>query len=108
MEERPDYFVFIYRRGPGWSSERPPLEQAGLPGHFQRMQELADAEILVTGGPFKDLSGAMGIIQAASLDHAREIVARDPVVAQETMLAEVLPWHPSVIGCVQARDWTPR
>ncbi len=107
VETSMDYFVFIYRPGPGWSGETPPLEQPGVEGHFLLMGELEESKILVTGGPFKDFSGLFGIIEAESLSQARNIIARDPILIQGTMVADILPWHPTVTGCIEPRRWTP-
>lgn len=103
------YYVFEYATGPDWPRDLP-LEELfrdeRLQGHFQFMGALAERGILVLGGPFKDLSGAMGVIEADDLEAAREIVSADPGIAAGAFtLDTVRPWHPSVAGCVEERAW---
>lgn len=105
----PAYFVFLYATGADRPADRPLDELLGdarLQGHFAYMGRLSEEGTLVLGGPFKDLSGAMGVLRAADLDAARAIAEADPGVASGAFTVQaVKPWHPSVPGCVEDRPW---
>lgn len=95
-----NYFVFIHEPGPNWLPDTPVLEQP-LAGHFQYMTELADSGQLVLGGGFLDGAGAMGVLQAATLDEAKQLVAKDSAVQDEIVVARVHPWFVTVAGRIE-------
>ncbi len=100
-----DYFVFIYRPGPAWVKGKTVREQPSLAEHFAHITKLEQNEQLVVGGPFKDDTGAMGVVVFEDLDAAKKAVASDPMVQAKVVTAEVHPWHPAVTGCVEERPW---
>ncbi|WP_420433456.1 YciI family protein [Hyphobacterium sp.] len=75
------YYVFQFGPGENWIDGVDPFEQ-DLAGHFAYMGQLVGEGVLVHGGPLDrgDGSHAMGVIRANSLEHAYEIMARDPAV----------------------------
>ena len=93
-------FVFLYSPGPKWIAGKSVFEQP-LETHQAYMVRLANDKTLITGGPFTDNSGAMGIIQAENLDHARQVIELDPAVRDQVVTARVMPWQPGVSGCIQ-------
>jgi uncharacterized protein YciI len=97
------YFVFQYAPGPAWLKSKPVSEQP-LNKHFDYMKKLEAEKILLLGGPFKDASGAMGIIQTSSLEEAKRIIEKDPAVKEEVVLGEVRAWHAAVGGCVERKE----
>lgn len=99
-----DYFVFIYRPGPAWLPNWSVLQQP-LEGHFAYMEKLQQDGVLCLGGPFKDDTGALGIVRAADFEGAFALVANDPAVLEGVFVAEVHPWHPSVPGVVETKTW---
>ncbi len=98
------YFVFLYTPGENWVPDRPVTEQP-LAGHVDYMQRLHTEHRVIIEGPFKDNTGMLGIIEAASLDDALAIVNRDPAVMGGVVQAAVHPWHPSVTGFVDKKPW---
>ncbi len=92
-------FVFLYSPGPKWIAGKSVFEQP-LENHQAYMVRLVKDKILMTGGPFTDNSGAMGIIQADNLDHARQVIQLDPAVRDQVVTARVVPWTPAISGCV--------
>ncbi len=99
-----DYFVFIYRPGPAWVPNRSVLEQP-LAGRFAHMKKLEQSGVLCLGGPFKDDTGALGVVRASDYGSAFALVSSDPAVLEGIFTAEVHPWHPSVPGVVEAKRW---
>lgn len=92
-------FVFLYSPGPKWIAGKSVFEQP-LESHQAYMVRLVKDKTLITGGPFTDNSGAMGIIQADNLDRARQLIELDPAVRDQVVTARVVPWTPAVSGCV--------
>ncbi len=103
--DQASYFVFIYRPGPAWVKGKTVREQPSLAGHIAHMTKLEENGQLVLGGPFKDDSGAMGVIVFEDLEAAEKAVEDDPMVQTKVVTAEVHAWHPAVTGCVAKRSW---
>ncbi len=99
-----DYYVFLYAPGPGWVAGSPTIEQPFVQGHFNYMDKLTSEKVLIIGGPYKDDSGAMGIIEASSLEQARKIMESDPLVKNGTVTLDVRPWFPAVTGCIEKKN----
>jgi uncharacterized protein YciI len=99
------YFFFIYKPGPAWLADKPMAEQPSINEHFEYMAKLEHEGKLIIGGPFKDSSGAMGIIEVTNLEEAEKLMSDDPAVAHGTVEAEIRPWHPAVPGCIEQKPW---
>lgn len=99
-----EYFVFIYTPGPAWIKDQPITAQP-LNKHFAYMAKLESDKILMLGGPFKDHSGAIGVLQARTLEEATKIIANDPAVKDGVVNAEVKGWHAAVVGCLEKKKW---
>jgi uncharacterized protein YciI len=97
---QPKYFVFNYFPDTNWVNGKPITEQP-LSKHFAYMKKLATEGILVLGGPFKDNSGAFGIIEASDLETANRIIYQDPAVIEKVVRVEVREWSSAVVGCVE-------
>jgi uncharacterized protein YciI len=69
------------------------------------MKKLEQSGVLCLGGPFKDDTGALGVVRAADYGSAFALVSSDPAVHEGIFTAEVHPWHPSVPGVVEAKRW---
>ena len=85
-------FVFLYEPGPNWVKDRTIYEQP-LREHGAFMAQLLDDGVLVLAGPFSDNSGGMAIIEAPDIEHAREILSKDPGLVDGVFTARVRPWH---------------
>ena len=99
-----DYFVFIYRPGPAWVEGKSVRKQPVV-AHATYMGKLERKGRLLMGGPFKDDSGAFGILQCESIEAARKLIESDPAIRDQLMVAEVHPWFPAVSGCLDSRPW---
>jgi uncharacterized protein YciI len=69
-------FVIIGHDAPGAQAKRPEVR----PAHLAHLQPLVDAGRVPIAGPFLDQTGSLIVIEAASLEDAWAIVARDPYV----------------------------
>lgn len=65
--------------------------------HFMYLKDLLEKGILVLAGP--ETSGKFGIsiYEADSLEHAKELIANDPVVKNGVMTVEVYPYRISLM-----------
>jgi uncharacterized protein len=82
-----------FRAGPTWRSG-PPDEQPGWDEHATFVDELIARGTMVMGGPFADHSGSLIVFENVGEDEARELVARDPFIANGVFeLAEVRAWN---------------
>ena len=99
-----EYFVVIYRPGPGWH-EGKTIRQQPTAEHVGYMKELTQLQRLVLGGPFKDDAGAMTILECESLEAATQLVADDPAIQTQLFTAEIHPWDPAATGQVGKRPW---
>jgi uncharacterized protein len=69
-------FVMIGHDAPDAKEKRP----ATRPAHLAHLEPLAAAGRVPLAGPFTDGSGSLIVLEAASLEEAWAIVARDPYV----------------------------
>ncbi|MBI2519505.1 MAG: hypothetical protein HYV97_03785 [Bdellovibrio sp.] len=69
-----------------------PFSEPLIRQHVKYLRELELQGQLVLCGPFKDYSGGMVIIKAASLDEAHEIARHDPFVLEGAETFEIRTW----------------
>ena len=82
-----------FSAGPAWASG-PPEEQPGWDEHAAFVDDLVARGTMVMGGPFADYSGSLILLEGVGEDEARELVARDPFVANGVfVLEEVRAWN---------------
>jgi uncharacterized protein YciI len=94
--------VVRFHAGPTWTSG-PPEDQPGWDEHAAFVDDLIARGIFVMGGPFSDHSGSQSLLENMNEDEARELVAKDPFVANGVfVLEEVRAWN------VYADELTPR
>jgi uncharacterized protein YciI len=85
--------VVRWRAGPTWTSGAPD-GQAGWAEHAAYIDDLIERGIFVMGGPFADDSGSMSLLENVGEDEARELVLRDPFVANGVfVLEELRAWN---------------
>lgn len=73
-------------------------EEAGIMSkHFMYLKDLLEKGNLVLAGP--ETSGKFGIsiLEADSLEHAKELIANDPAVQEGVMTAEIYPFRISLL-----------
>jgi uncharacterized protein YciI len=94
--------VVRWRAGPAWTGG-PPEAQTGWDEHAAFIDELIERGIFVMGGPYSDYSGSHTILQGIDEAEARELVLRDPFVANGVFeLEDVRAWN------VYVDELTPR
>ena len=95
-------FVLIHRPGPQWQADVDFPGQDGIMDHIRFMRRLDDEQRLILCGPFDDeWTGSsettpvgMAIIQADSLQEAREVADSDASVRSGLISVTVRPWGP--------------
>jgi len=84
------YVLVILKTGPSRVPDGP-ARTAMFQGHFANIQRLAEAGQLAVAGPFADSSAGwrgLFVLAVPTVEHARALVATDPVIAQGEMVAE--------------------
>ena len=85
--------IVRWRAGPTWTSGAPD-EQPGWDEHAAFIDDLVERGIFVMGGPFADYSGSFSILENVGEEEARELVLRDPFVANGVfVLDDVRAWN---------------
>ena len=97
------FFVVLYRIGPAYLKDVPPQRQPGFEEHGRYQEQLFAEGTSVVAGPLGDdpernqLSGAILILRAASLDEARRIAIGEPALATGLLeLVEVRRFLPAI------------
>ena len=79
--------------GPGWGRGESIREQPGWEEHAAFIDDLVERGIFVMGGPLRDNSGSISMLDGVDAEAARRIVLEDPFVANGVfVLDEVLDW----------------
>jgi len=88
------YFVLLYR---GDKAEAISPDSAGAiqAGHMANIQRLAEEKKMVLAGPFTDDTPLRGIfiLQAASMEEAKQLCDSDPAIQAGRLRAEIHPWY---------------
>ena len=98
------YFLVLYRPGAAWVTGQE-IRKQPLGGHLAYMKTLRSSGTLSLGGPFKDDSGGMVILEVETRQVAEDIVWKDPAVQAQVLRFEVHPWHPAAPGRIEGRPW---
>jgi uncharacterized protein YciI len=91
------YYVALLRRGPQWTATLTPEISKALDGHMANIRRLAAEGKLLLAGPFLEQSGpgtlaGLFVLEAGSMDEAKQLVATDPAVQAGRFVPEVVPW----------------
>jgi uncharacterized protein len=79
--------------GPRWASG-PPEDQPGWDDHAAFVDELVARGTMIMGGPLADYSGSVSILEDVGEKEARELVGRDPFMANGVfVLDDVRAWN---------------
>lgn len=68
-----------------------PMTEAMVRAHVAHLKSLGEKYVL--GGPFKDYKGGMYVIQAASIEAAKEIAEADPFIKEGVESYELRTWE---------------
>jgi uncharacterized protein YciI len=93
------YFILIYTTEAAWKSKG--MAEIPLGKHYAYVEKLVADKKLIVGGPFKDSSGAILIIQADDEKEARQIMDNEPLFIDKIVKAEMHPWNAAIKGCVE-------
>jgi uncharacterized protein YciI len=110
---RATYYVALYEAGPAWVQGQPPLTQPGIHEHGEYMDELHRRGHLPLAGPMVggsdrlELAGALLVLDAGSLEEARELVLADPALKADVMRLKALNPLLVYIGGVAEGDAEP-
>jgi uncharacterized protein YciI len=88
------YYFCLLTRGPNAGKGTKEELSAGQAAHMANIQRLADSGKLLVAGPFMDRGDWRGIFifKCASLEEARELVASDPLIKDQRLIADIRPW----------------
>ena len=85
--------IVRWRAGPTWASGAVD-DQPGWDEHAAFIDDLIERGIFVMGGPFADNSGSFSVLENLGEAEARELVLRDPLVANGVFeLEDVRAWN---------------
>lgn len=95
------HFAVRLRPGPAWDKSKSTAEQMYFKEHSRNLNELRAAKQLVLGGRFADL----GLLVIAAPDEAtaRQLITRDPSVANGVFEAQIDEWSTIFEGCAPTR-----
>ncbi len=100
--------LVLFKLGPAWVKDKPPMQQPGIQGHGAYMSRLIKEGTLILGGPLLEEgetlvpNGAMMILAAETPAAARRILDADP--AQTLGLLQIIEIRPLV---VTGASWQP-
>ena len=92
------YYIFLLKKGPAWSPDATPEIEALQEAHLANLQRLGEMGKLVLNGPLLDsfaTSGeirGVGVLKAASLEEAQELISTDPMVRVGRLIFELHAW----------------
>jgi uncharacterized protein YciI len=92
------YYALLLRKGSTWTPDSTPEIEELQKAHLANYRRLAEMGRLVVTGPFLDASAThgelrgMGVLKAASLAEAQELISTDPMVGVGRLIFEIHPW----------------
>ena len=92
------YYVFLLRKGPTWSPDSTAEISTLQDAHLANLRHLGEIGKLVLNGPLLDsfaTSGeirGIGVLKAASLAEAQELISTDPMVKVGRLIFELHAW----------------
>lgn len=92
------YYIYLLKKGPMWSPEATPEIEALQEAHLANLQRLGAMGKLVLNGPLLDsfaTSGeirGIGVLKAASLEEAQQLISTDPMVKVGRLIFELHTW----------------
>lgn len=88
------YYFCLLTRGPNAGTGTREEMAAGQAAHMANIRRLAEEGKILVAGPFMDRGDWRGIfiLKCDSLEEAKALVASDPLVQQQRLLADVRPW----------------
>ncbi len=94
----PEYIYLIHPFRDGLFEQPTPEETAAMEAHFQYLKKARDEGILVLSGPCLDGTFGLVIFLAENEEAAGAFMFNDPSVKANVMMAELHPFHTSLLG----------
>ena len=88
----PMFLVLRRQSGPAFDRSKPLEQQTGWLEHAHFMDALVDQGFIVLGGPLSTDGRVMVAVEAASEQHVRETLARDPWTDSHLLCEWIEPW----------------
>jgi uncharacterized protein YciI len=91
-------YIFLLRKGPGWTPDPTPEIEALQEAHLANMIRLGEMGKLVINGPLLDslaTSGeirGIGVLKTNSIAEAHELISTDPMVRVGRLIFELHAW----------------
>ncbi|WP_078412147.1 YciI family protein [Priestia abyssalis] len=79
-------FLVLIERKPSFTGDL-------IQGHREFLQNLRETQTLMTAGGFGDQTGGAYVLQAASLEGARNIVEKDPMNQENEAVYTIKEWN---------------
>lgn len=86
-------FVIRYRPGPAWVAGTP-MAQQNLRPHALYYRDLLEQGKVFAAGGWVGVDGGMAILQVATIEEARAILAADPAIVSGVFEADLDQWRP--------------
>jgi uncharacterized protein YciI len=101
-----DYYLVRRARGDGWDHSRPRREQPGWGEHAAFMDSLAEAGIVVLGGPIGEGDGhdVLLVMDVENEEAAQTRLAKDPWGQELLTIKSVEPWSVWLRGPANPRS----
>jgi uncharacterized protein YciI len=93
MENRPVFICTIRPTRPGFVDQMLPEEEAAMQAHAAYYRQLVSENKIILYGPCLDRAFGIAVFEAASLEEAQQMMARDPAVERGVMAPEIHSFH---------------
>jgi uncharacterized protein YciI len=94
----PHYIYLIHPLRHEFFEQPTEVEEAAMQAHFEYLKQAAAAGTVLLAGPCLDETFGLVVFQAADDDTARAFMYKDPSVQANVMMAELHPFHLSLMG----------
>jgi uncharacterized protein len=74
---------------------KPTFNGDSIPAHREFLQRIKGTDTLLMAGGFEDQTGGAYVIQASTLEEAKEIVSTDPMYKENESVYSVKEWKVS-------------
>mgnify|MGYP002624080652 CR=1 FL=1 len=85
-------YAIEYEPGELWTPGKPMYMQP-IHDHARYQESLYQRGIMLASGPYKSRDGGLLVLQAESLEQARQILLEDPAIQKKIMRGSVTEWQ---------------
>jgi uncharacterized protein YciI len=94
----PHYIYLIHPLRHEFFEQPTEAEEAAMAAHFDYLKQATEAGTVLLAGPCLDETFGLVVFQAADEETARAFIYHDPSVQANVMMAELHPFHLSLMG----------